>query len=202
MSCRTKLLDNCEGEYAFKRPYHTSHPGGRVMLGDTVELEVALPFKEHNHASCCDSIVDIRRFNKILMGIWIREMIKDNTAPFGFTQISARDAFKVYSPNIKLDFTPPQIGGSFRVRYYLARDLDKFVAIIRIVPLKKGFFYLQLANGVIEDAFCNANILPYWGNFTSLDRVTLFENFANIQLTGEERELSLKIHTAYFFLVE
>jgi hypothetical protein len=38
------------------------------MYGDTLELVVELPFKEHNHASCCDSIVDISRFNKVVMG--------------------------------------------------------------------------------------------------------------------------------------
>lgn len=45
ITCRYKQLDNCEGEYAFIRPYQTSHPCGRVQLGESIKFLVGLPVK-------------------------------------------------------------------------------------------------------------------------------------------------------------
>lgn len=199
VSCKKELPDNCEGEYIFKRPYTTSHPLGRVKVGETITLQISLPFNDYNYRS--DSIVNIRRFKKVLCGLDVEEIYLDSTNSSGINAKGVQDAFVFKSSMVKLDFTPGT-GGRNRVRFYLTKEETQFHAVFFATPLRKGIFQLGLYNGLIEDAFCNAGINCYWGNFTSISTLENLENFIKLSLPNEIRNALIVDNQAYFILVE
>jgi hypothetical protein len=199
VSCKPEIPDNCEGEYYFKRPYTTSHPKGVVNLNELMTLEVKFPFNDYNYRS--DSLVNISRFNKVIGGITISEVFKDSSSITGITDKGVDNAFSFNSVNVKLDFTPGT-GGRNRVRYNLAKKDSIFIATIQIRPLRKGVFLIGLYNGFIEDAFCNAGINFYWGNFSPVEAIDNLESFMNIQLPFEIRQLQLNERQAFYVKVE
>jgi hypothetical protein len=197
--CKPEIPDNCEGEYSFKRPYTTSHPLGRVKVGETITIEISLPFDDYNYRS--DSIVNISRFKKVLCGFDVEEIYLDSTNPSGINSKGVKDAFVFKSSMVKLDLTPGT-GGRNRVRFYLTAEGTQFHAVFLATPLRKGIFQLGLYNGVIEDAFCNASINCYWGNFTSINALENLKIFIKLRLPNEIRNALMVDNQAYFILVE
>jgi len=199
VSCKPEIPDNCEGEYYFKRPYTTSHPKGVVKLNELITFEIKFPFNDYNYRS--DSIVNISRFNKVIGGITVSELLWDSTSITGITDKGVDNAFSFTSVNVKLDFTPG-IGGRNRVRYYLSKQDSVFIATLQIKPLRKGIFLIGLYDGFIEDAFCNAGINFYWYNFSPVEAINNLERFMNIQLPLDIRQLQLNERQAYYVKVE
>lgn len=199
VSCRPEIPDNCEGEYFFKRPCMTSHPLGLVKLNELMTFEIKFPFNDYNYRS--DSIVNISRFNKVIGGITVSEIFQDSTSNSGINEKGVDNAFSFTSDNVKLDFTPGT-GGRNRVQYYLSKKDSFFIATIQIKPLRKGIFLIGLYDGFIEDAFCNAGVNFYWGNFTPIEAINNLEKFINIQLPVEIRQLQLNQRQAYYIKVE
>jgi hypothetical protein len=199
VGCKPEIPDNCEGQYSFKRPYITSHPLGVAKVGETITIEISLPMDDYNYSS--DSIVNISRFNKILFGFNVDQLLPDSTNPTGVGTFGAKNEFNYSSPNVRLDFTEG-VGGRNRVRFYLRRDENKFVALINITPLKKGMFLIGLLSGLIEDAFCKADVFCYWGNFTPIMNLEKFGSYSEFRLPNFLRDEWLKESAAYFILVE
>jgi hypothetical protein len=199
VSCKPEIPDNCEGEYYFKRPYTTSHPKGVVKLNELITFEIKFPFNDYNYRS--DSIVNISRFNKVIGGITVSELLRDSTSITGITDKGVDNAFSFTSVNVKLDFTPG-IGGRNRVRYYLSKQDSVFIATLQIKALRKGIFLIGLYDGFIEDAFCNAGINFYWYNFSPVEAINNLEKFMNIQLPLDIRQLQLNERQAYYVKVE
>jgi hypothetical protein len=198
--CKKQVPDNCDGEYSLKTSYSTSHPTGRVAIGEEIKIEVKIPANIYNYSS--DSIVNISRFNKILLGIVIYELLMDSTQNFGIRFNSINDGFLHYSPNVKLDFTPMQIGTN-RVRFYLRKEADYFKATILMRPNRKGVFYIGLLDGFIEDAFCKADIYCNWGNFSPFENVENLLSFNKIEIPDELKQVWITDDDkGYFLLVE
>jgi hypothetical protein len=199
VSCKKEIPDNCEGEYSFNIPYSASHPLGIVNIGEQIEITIAIPFNVFNNSS--DSMVNISRFSKILCGLDVEETKRDSTQLFGMASTGVNDAFKFTSNNVKLDFTPGT-GGRNRVRYYLKKEATGFTATIVATPLRKGIFMIGIYNGLIEDAFCNAGINCYWGNFTSIAAIENLEFFLKLAIPIEIRQAMMLNNQAYFIWVE
>jgi hypothetical protein len=85
--------------------------------------------------------------------------------------VPARDAFAILSPNVVLDFSPPQRGNAYRIRFYLSKGSINFSAKIILMPRRTGVFLLGLYDGLIEVAFCNAGINVMWGDLSPLDNI-------------------------------
>jgi hypothetical protein len=198
MSCKQEIPDNCEGEYLFKRPYTTNLPQGNLSVGDSIIIKVSLYLNDYNYRS--DSIVNINRFKKILCGFEVKELVKDTTNPVGCKDVGAKNEFSDSSPNVVLDLTEG-IEGKNRVRYYLQKGNDSFFCTIKLVPKRKGAFYIHLLDGVIEDAFCNAGINAYWGNYSSINLVAIFQSVSGVIYDQTTIERLLKNRQSYCFVV-
>jgi hypothetical protein len=200
--CIKGLPDNCEGEYSFKRPYFVSHPTGKMKYGDTLILKMSLPLEAFNLRS--DSIVNIDRFNKVLCGFIIQELLPDTTNPIGLMSTGAIHQFDYFSQSGTVDLTQGMSGGN-RVRYYLNKTDTAFNFEVRLIPKKRGFFQINLLNGIIEDAFCIANIGAYLGNYSTdqliLNCLEILSNY-NIYRNESHFSQSKNSYTLYCFIVE
>lgn len=197
--CKPEIPDNCEGEYYFKRPYTTNHPQGNISLNDTLVLQMTLSLNDYNYRS--DSIVNINRFSKVLCGFEVKEIIQDSTNPVGCKDVGAKHEFGYSSPNVLLDLAEG-IGGKNRVRYYLQKGNNSFVCTIKLVPKRKGAFYIHLLDGVIEDAFCNAGIGAFWGNYSPSTLVNIFQIVSGRVYDKQILERLMKNNLSYCFIVE
>jgi len=199
VGCKPEIPDNCEGQYSFKRPYITSHPLGVAKVGETITIEINLPMDNYNYSS--DSIVNISRFKRVLCGFNVHQYLLDSTNPTGVGTFGAKNEFKYSSPNTKLDFTEG-VSGRNRVRFYLRKDDTKFVATVNITPLKKGMFFIGLLSGLIEDAFCKADVFCYFGNIAPIKEVEKIENYFGVILPDAYKVERLNDNSGYIILVE
>lgn len=201
MSCRAKLLDNCEGEYSLQVFFETTHPKAKINIDTKVLMNVQLPFQIFNYAS--DSVVNISRFNSFVLGFLVYEVVPDETHPNTVIFNRAPDAFTFSSRDVILDYSSssPQINN--RVRFHLRKEVNSFNATIEMTPRRKGIFYIGLLEGLIEDAFCNAGISSSWGSFSSLDNVLNIEEFLQRKLPERLRNDWIRLdHQGYFIMVE
>jgi len=199
VGCKPEIPDNCEGQYSFKRPYITSHPLGVVKVGETITIEISLPMDDYNYSS--DSIVNISRFKKVLCGFNVHQCLLDSTNPAEIVTVGAKNEFKYSSPNVRLDFTEG-VSGRNRVRFYLRKDEKKFVATVNIIPLKKGMFFIGLLSGLIEDAFCKADVFCYFGNIDPTLGLEKIEKHFGIILPDMLKDEWVKDTLGYVILVE
>lgn len=199
LSCKPEIPDNCEGEYTFKREYHTSHPNGRIKIGDTVSISTSLPIDVYNFSS--DSIVNINRFNKVLCGFTIEQYLPDSSNGVGIKSQNAKTDFNYLSQNVNLDFTEG-IGGRSRVRYYLKKNDSVFIANIKIIPKKKGDFAINLLSGVIEDAFCGAGIHFFFNEEVAFISLNNYKSILNRFNAPFDQALLSPTSTSYTLIVD
>jgi hypothetical protein len=181
--------------------FETTHPKAKFNLNTKISLNVQVPFQIFNFAS--DSVVDIGRFNKIILGFLVYEVFSDENHINTIVFERAPDAFLFNSRNVRLDFSSNSTRIKNRVRFYLKKEINSFNATIEMTPRRKGIFYVGLLEGLIEDAFCNAGISSSWRSFTSLDNVLNIEDFLQRKLPERLRNDWIRLdHQGYFIMVE
>lgn len=199
LSCKPEIPDNCEGEYSFKREYYTSHPNGRIKPGDTVAISTSLPIEVYNFSS--DSIVNINRFGKVLCGFTVEQYLPDSSNGIGIKSQNAKNDFNYLSQNVKLDFTEG-IGGRSRVRFYLKKTDSAFIAIVQIIPKKKGYFTINLLSGVIEDAFCGAGVHAFFNEEVVHKSLNNYKTILSKLNAPLDQSLLIPTTTSYTLIVD